>query len=61
MYAYGYRNLAAAKEALRDLDLYNLPCTNCSTCRVSCTMNFNIKERIEDIARMRYIPEDFLM
>ncbi len=61
MYAYGYRDLAAAKEALSELDLSNLPCTSCRTCRVSCTMNFNIKERIEDIARMRYIPDDFLM
>jgi predicted aldo/keto reductase-like oxidoreductase len=61
MYAYGYKNLALAKETLNDLDLSTLPCSNCNTCTVNCTMGFNVRDKILDIARIKDIPADFLV
>jgi aryl-alcohol dehydrogenase-like predicted oxidoreductase len=60
MYVYGYRNLRIAKETLASVDLSNLPCNNCGTCRVDCSMGFDIKRSIEDVARVRHVPYDFL-
>lgn len=61
MYTYGYRNLAKAKEALRDVDLSSIPCSSCGECRVSCSMGFDVKQKIEDIARIRNVPEEFVV
>ncbi|NIO02189.1 MAG: oxidoreductase [Candidatus Latescibacteria bacterium] len=61
MYAYGYRNLAAAKETLSAVDLSNVPCSHCSACKVDCAMGFDVKERIEDIARLKSVPDDFVV
>ncbi len=60
MYVHGYRNLAKAKEALRHVDLVALPCSSCDKCKVDCTMGFDVKNKIEDIARIRGVPEDFI-
>lgn len=60
MYAYGYKNLALARDTLNALDLSNLPCTNCNPCKVKCSMGFDIREKILDIVRIKDIPEDFL-
>jgi predicted aldo/keto reductase-like oxidoreductase len=61
MYAYGYRNLSLAKDTLQSLRLSHIPCANCPTCNVKCSMGFNIRERILDITRLQNIPEDFLV
>ena len=65
MYAYGYRNLAAAKETLQSTGLRdgtaNVPCTRCDACSVDCGMGFDVKAKIEDIARLRHVPDDFLV
>jgi hypothetical protein len=61
MYAYGYKNPALAKETLQSVDLPNTPCTNCTTCTVTCSLSFNIRNRILDITRLQNIPEDFLV
>lgn len=61
MYAYGYRNLGAAHELLSSLDLPDDPCSGCSFCSVSCAFGFNVKERIEDISRIKSIPMDFFV
>jgi predicted aldo/keto reductase-like oxidoreductase len=61
MYTYGYGNLAKAKEALGAVDLSSIPCDSCDNCRVKCTMGFDVKHRIEDIARIKDVPEDFLV
>jgi predicted aldo/keto reductase-like oxidoreductase len=61
MYAYGYRDLAKAKDAVRFLDLSRVACASCDGCRVvDCPMGFNVKERVLDIARIRQVPDDFL-
>jgi predicted aldo/keto reductase-like oxidoreductase len=62
MYAYGYKNPALAAETLKSeiMDLSHLPCKNCSHCGVQCTMGFDVRGKILDIARIKDIPEDFL-
>jgi len=61
MYAYGYKNPALAKETLQSVDLHNTPCTDCHTCTVTCSMGFDIHNKILDIARLKDVPEDFLV
>jgi len=52
MYAYGYRDLGKARAALSQADMSRLQCIDCATCRVSCTMGFNVRERALDIAKL---------
>lgn len=61
MYAYSYKNLNAAKEALDDMNLKNIPCKECTTCPVKCPMDFDIKNKILAIARLKDVPRDFLV
>lgn len=61
MYAYGYRDLAAA---VRNLELTKekaVACIDCSHCTVNCSSGFNIKERILDIIRLRDFPPEFFI
>ncbi len=60
MYAYGYRDLGKARGALDQAEFAVLPCADCGTCRVRCAMGFDVKERAEDIVRLRTVPEEFL-
>jgi predicted aldo/keto reductase-like oxidoreductase len=61
MYAYGYKNLSMAKETFAALELSKLPCTDCKTCKVKCTMGFDVREKLLDIVRIKDIPNDFLV
>lgn len=61
MYAYGYSNPALAHSLLSELGTNDNPCNVCNTCKVVCTKNFNIKEKITDISRLVNVPEDFLI
>jgi hypothetical protein len=63
MYAYGYKNLIQAAETLPPqlAGLSHLPCKSCSGCTVQCTMGFDVRGKILDIARIKEIPEDFLV
>ena len=60
MYAYGYRNLRNAKETLETAGLTGDPCGKCRSCTVDCTMRFDVKSKIEDIARLRDVPYDLI-
>jgi predicted aldo/keto reductase-like oxidoreductase len=60
MYAYGYRNLRSAKETLEMAGLSGDPCGQCNGCTVNCTMKFDVKSKIEDIARLRDVPSDLI-
>jgi predicted aldo/keto reductase-like oxidoreductase len=60
MYAYGYRNLAHAKHTFYQSRVMGNPCRDCITCSVDCTAGFDIKQKVEDIARIQDIPGDFL-
>ncbi|UCH14218.1 MAG: aldo/keto reductase [Bacteroidales bacterium] len=61
MYAYGYRNTSNAKATLANAGISSLPCPECDFCKVECTMGFNIKQKIMDIARLNKVPDDFLI
>jgi predicted aldo/keto reductase-like oxidoreductase len=60
MYAYGYRNMGLAQEILNGTELTPLPCNGCRSCSVSCTMGFDIRNKILDITRLKDIPQEFL-
>jgi len=61
MYAYGYRNLEHAQHTLNQVDLSAKPCDKCAVCNVNCSAGFDIKDRIQDIARLKDVPLEFLM
>jgi predicted aldo/keto reductase-like oxidoreductase len=61
MYAYGYSNPAMAYELLGELGTGSSPCTNCETCIVTCSNNFNVREKIADISRLVNVPSDFII
>ncbi len=61
MYAHGYRNLELAKDTVLLANLPESPCGECDVCMIECAMGFDIKDRIEDIARIREVPDDFLI
>jgi len=60
MYAYGYRNLGAAKATLAEAGLAGSPCDDCATCRVTCRQGFDVRAKITDVARLRHVHDDFL-
>ena len=60
MYAYGYKNTSQAWHTLSDIEFSGNPCEKCDTCNINCTANFDIKNKITDIARLRSVPEDFI-
>jgi predicted aldo/keto reductase-like oxidoreductase len=61
MYAYGYRDLAHARHTLFEAGLKGNPCNSCDVCNVKCTAGFDIRNRVLDIARLRDVPEEFLV
>jgi predicted aldo/keto reductase-like oxidoreductase len=61
MYAYGYSSPSMAHTLLSELGTGANPCSDCSSCNVSCTKKFNVREKIADISRLVNVPEDFLV
>ena len=61
MYVYGYRDLAKAKAAMEKVDFTSAPCGDCHACRVSCKMGFDVRRKLTDIARLRDVPEEFIV
>jgi predicted aldo/keto reductase-like oxidoreductase len=61
MYAYGYESPAKARETLDFIDLSNVPCLNCESCSVICSSGFDVKRKVTDIARLKDVPEEFLV
>ena len=61
MYAYGYKNLAAAKGSLECMDVSEIPCELCDTCTVKCPAGFEVRDRVLDIARIKNVPEEFFV
>jgi predicted aldo/keto reductase-like oxidoreductase len=60
MYAYGYRNVAQARHTLNTVDVSGKPCERCDVCSVTCTCGFDIKDRIQDIVRLKDVPLEFI-
>jgi predicted aldo/keto reductase-like oxidoreductase len=61
MYAYGYSNPSMAYALLGELGAGSAPCSNCDICKVECSRNFNVKEKISDISRLVNVPPDFIV
>ena len=61
MYAYGYKNLLQARNTLAASGLPSAPCTDCKSCSVRCSSGFDVRKKIQDIARLTEVPEDFLL
>lgn len=61
MYAYGYGNPAKARKTLDYAGLSKLSCTDCDSCKVVCASGFDIKRKVTDIARLKDVPEEFLV
>ena len=59
MYAYGYRDLAAAVRNIRSVKDNPIACASCSSCVVECPMGFDIKHKALDIIRLRDFPPEF--
>lgn len=60
MYAYGYGEMAKARETLDRYSVVVNPCSGCIDCSVSCSKGFPVAERIADISRIKELPGDFL-
>ncbi len=60
MYAYGYMSPSVAKSLLEELGINSDPCSSCETCSVSCSNNFQVKEKIADVSRLVNVPGEFL-
>jgi len=61
MYAYGYGNPSGARETVDNVDLSKLSCSDCATCKVDCSMGFDVKEKVQDILRIKEVPQEFLV
>lgn len=60
MYTYGYGQPSRGKEIVLKHNIFENSCSSCQTCSVECSMGFQVDQRINDIARLRNIPEEFL-
>ena len=60
MYAYGYKNLQAAHDLVSSLDIPPAPCADCGACSAKCVKRFDVRDRVQDILRLRTLPADFL-
>jgi len=61
MYAYGYHQIALAQSLVTSLDLPQHVCEDCSSCSVECLNEWNVKEKVRDIIRLRHVPSGFLV
>jgi uncharacterized protein len=61
MYSYGYNQQKDAQHLLYTLNLSGSPCGECPDCVIHCTMNFKIREKINDIVRLKNVPNEFLV
>lgn len=61
MYAYGYGNPFEARKTLETVNLADIPCQSCPACQVTCSMGFDVRKKIIDIARIKEVPEEFLV
>ena len=61
MYNYGYKNPALAKSTIDELGLTGDPCSGCTSCSVKCTAGFQVAQKVKDIMRLQYVPQDLLV
>jgi len=59
MYAYGYRDLAAATRVIQSVGDDPLACAACSSCVVNCPMGLDVRSKALEIIRLRDFPAGF--
>ena len=47
-------------DLLTILDLPKKSCGDCGLCSVRCAKAFDIKDRVQDISRLKDVPADFM-
>lgn len=60
MYTYDYRSLAHARDLVVSLNLAGRACEDCSYCAVKCSIGFNVRKKVRDVARLKDVPSEFL-
>ncbi|OGP89584.1 MAG: hypothetical protein A2156_13830 [Deltaproteobacteria bacterium RBG_16_48_10] len=60
MYIYDYRNLSMAQDLVVSLGLPFEVCGDCSFCPVKCSIGFKVKEKIQDVVKIRGVPSEFV-
>lgn len=60
MYNYGYKSPALAKEVIDELSLAGNVC-DCAACKVKCVAGFQVAQKVQDITRLQYVPQEFLV
>jgi predicted aldo/keto reductase-like oxidoreductase len=60
MYTYGYRKPAIAQELIVSLGLPRNVCEDCGPCPIKCRNEWNVSEKIRDVARLRDVPTEFI-
>jgi hypothetical protein len=60
MYAYGYRNVRQARSTLESVAISGRSCSQCEVCSVTCASGFDVKDRVQDIVRLKDVPPEFL-
>ena len=60
MYNYGYGSPALAREVIDELALTGDLCNDCAVCTVRCTAGFKVAQKVKDITRLQYVPQEFL-
>jgi predicted aldo/keto reductase-like oxidoreductase len=61
MYTYGYRDVKQGYELITSLDLPRSICQDCSQCSVKCSIGFDVPKKIQNIARLRDVPSEFIV
>jgi len=61
MYNYGYGEAKKGYELVQSLQLPTNICESCNGCKVQCTQDFNIAQKVTDIVRLRNVPSEFLV
>lgn len=59
MYAYGYRSLSRAREALEHAEVAALPCKECAACPVRCAVGFDVRAKAIGLLRFLDLPVGF--
>ncbi|MDR1155029.1 MAG: aldo/keto reductase [Bacteroidales bacterium] len=60
MYNYGYKSPALAREVIDELALAEDAC-DCAVCKVKCAAGFQVAQKVQDITRLQYVPQEFLV
>lgn len=60
MYATAYNNLSLAYDVVSSLQLPENPCSSCSTCTARCVKGLDIGPRVQDILKIRSLPQSLL-